>query len=168
MTGKEKCYKMKRLREKIAKENDISGFEFKECEFNGECEGYCPACDGEAMKLLELVHEKNKDNFVNPWKQNSIDDIPFNVPPLSGKVVEPRNVPPSQPPHVFRTEGVIIPRNENLLGGMKKMNFEENVEEPLMKKGIVKMPQKDNKKLFEDKKNPRGILNFRKKDKPEK
>ena len=61
MTGKEKCKYLKELRASIAKAYKIEGFEYKECEFKGECSGTCPACDAEAedlyMKLNAMGHE---------------------------------------------------------------------------------------------------------------
>ena len=169
MTGKEKCYEMKRLREKIAKENDIPGFEFRECDFNGECEGYCPACDNEAMQLLELINEKNKRNCENSSIKHPPNDGFTKIPPLSGKVVPPReNSPTIQPPIV--TQGIIIPRNEQFYRELQEKSPEtRNKKEPLMKKGVVKMPKGYNKKTIEDKeKHPRGIFGFTKKNKPKK
>lgn len=62
MTGKEKCRQLKRLRANIAKAYEIGGFEFEECDFQGECAGTCPACDEELKQLTKLIEEaKNRD-----------------------------------------------------------------------------------------------------------
>lgn len=60
MSGKEKCRKLKMMREAIAKENGIEGFEFKECDFQGDCIGTCPACEAELKELTRLVSEKKR------------------------------------------------------------------------------------------------------------
>jgi len=51
MSGKEKCEILKKIREKIAKENDIP-LNTRECSFEGECKGTCPRCEQE-LKYLE-------------------------------------------------------------------------------------------------------------------
>lgn len=50
MNGKEKCEALKSLRKKIADENGIP-YEPRECNFEGECDGTCPACEAEADYL---------------------------------------------------------------------------------------------------------------------
>lgn len=55
MTGKEKCAYLKRLREKIARKYGLSGFEFTECSFQGECAGTCPACESDLERLSSSV-----------------------------------------------------------------------------------------------------------------
>lgn len=58
MSGKDKCRKLKLMREAIAKEHGIEGFEFKECDFQGDCIGTCPACETELQELTRLINEK--------------------------------------------------------------------------------------------------------------
>ncbi len=58
MNGRELCDMMKRARERIAKENGIEGFEYKECPSKEPCEGHCPACDEEAKRLEKLIAQK--------------------------------------------------------------------------------------------------------------
>lgn len=56
MTGKEKCEALKQLRKLVAKANGIK-YEPAECNFQGECLGYCEKCDSEA-KYLESELER--------------------------------------------------------------------------------------------------------------
>ena len=63
MTGKEKCEALKRLREIIATANGIE-YRPTECNFEGECRGYCEKCDTEAKYLeaeLEQLEAEGKD-----------------------------------------------------------------------------------------------------------
>lgn len=62
MTGREKCRQLKHLRADIATVYGIEGFEFEECDFQGECTGTCPACDDELKQLTKLIEEaENRD-----------------------------------------------------------------------------------------------------------
>lgn len=133
MTGKEKCYEMKRMREKIAKDNDIEGFEFKECTFDGECQGYCPVCDNEAMKLREILIKKNAGG---PYI-NKINKSEPSFPVTKGLIL---------PPNI---QGGIRPYNElppDAVGGLSEMPY-------------PKTKQKEEKKSRET----RGIFGFPKK-----
>ena len=58
MTGKEKCKTLKEIRAKVAELNGIKGFEYKECPFDGECTGTCPACDAEVEALQVALEQK--------------------------------------------------------------------------------------------------------------
>lgn len=51
MRGREKCRILKKIREKIAQENDIE-YVTRECGFQGECRGTCPKCESE-LRYLE-------------------------------------------------------------------------------------------------------------------
>lgn len=68
MDGRKTCKEMKKVREKIAKEYGITGFEYKECDFKGECEGHCPACGEETLRLRELIKDKERINKINNKK----------------------------------------------------------------------------------------------------
>ena len=59
MTGKEKCKQLKRYRNTLAKVNGID-FKSKECNFEGECPGFCPACDEEILFLENELHKKEQ------------------------------------------------------------------------------------------------------------
>lgn len=69
MTGKEKCKYLKELRPAVAAAYKLNGFEYKECEFEVNCDGTCPSCDAEAQllyqKLQELGHELDVDALKN-------------------------------------------------------------------------------------------------------
>ena len=73
MTGKEKCEYFKKIREEIAKANDIPGFEYKDCNFQGDCDGTCPACDEELKALTDALSQKenailnDKDFPLDPF-----------------------------------------------------------------------------------------------------
>lgn len=54
--GKEKCERLREIRMKFAKDNNIP-YEFKECTHEGPCAGTCPLCDKEATDLAELAKE---------------------------------------------------------------------------------------------------------------
>ena len=70
MTGKEKCKYLKELRATIAEAYNISGFEYKECEFQGECDGTCPVCDEEAQLLYDKLKERGLDVDASALKSN--------------------------------------------------------------------------------------------------
>ena len=115
--GKEICYEMKKLRANIAEEYGIEGFEFKECDFEGECEGYCPACDDEVMRLRELVQEIKDKKFIEDLEKNG--DIPKDI--LTGKIKPIKEV----------TMGVVIPnfpedRKEKDFSGKVKFDSKSN------------------------------------------
>ncbi|MBR2025015.1 MAG: hypothetical protein IKA02_04340 [Clostridia bacterium] len=57
MTGKANCERLKRYRNKLAEVNGID-FKAKECDFQGECPGFCPACDEEILFLEKALKEK--------------------------------------------------------------------------------------------------------------
>ena len=59
MPGKERCKQLKFYRNRIAIVNGID-FQAKECDFHGECPGYCPACDEEILLLEKKLKEKEK------------------------------------------------------------------------------------------------------------
>jgi hypothetical protein len=59
MPGKERCKQLKFYRNRIAIVNGID-FQAKECDFQGECPGYCPACDEEILLLEKKLKEKEK------------------------------------------------------------------------------------------------------------
>ena len=58
MNSKEKCNWAKKIRAELAHKHNIPGFEYKECDFDGPCDGYCPKCDMEAEELYSLIREK--------------------------------------------------------------------------------------------------------------
>ena len=81
MTGKEKCEALKQLRKLVAKANGIK-YEPTECNFQGECLGYCEKCDADA-KYLEAELERleaegkeviSKDTLAQIVKLNSSGD----------------------------------------------------------------------------------------------
>ncbi|MBR2025016.1 MAG: hypothetical protein IKA02_04345 [Clostridia bacterium] len=57
MTEKERCEQLKRYRNKIAMLNGID-FKSKECDSQGYCPGYCPACDEEILFLEKELAKK--------------------------------------------------------------------------------------------------------------
>lgn len=62
MTGKEKCTQLKRYRNKIAEINGID-FKAKECDFQGDCPGFCPACDEEILLLEKELRKRERQGF---------------------------------------------------------------------------------------------------------
>lgn len=66
MNSKEKCNWMRKIRADLAQKYNIPGFEFKECDFTGECQGYCPKCDTETEELYRLIHEKKLEEYNKP------------------------------------------------------------------------------------------------------
>ena len=56
MTGKKKCGILRKIRQRIAAENDIP-FSTEECGFKGECTGTCPKCESE-LSYLEAQLER--------------------------------------------------------------------------------------------------------------
>lgn len=60
MIGKEVCKRLKAYRIDLAKANGID-FKPKECNFEGKCPGYCPACD-EEIRYLENELRKKAEN----------------------------------------------------------------------------------------------------------
>lgn len=57
--GHEKCEKLREIRRKIAKANDIF-YEPAVCTHQGPCFGTCPACDREIRYLDQMLEEKRK------------------------------------------------------------------------------------------------------------
>lgn len=55
--NKEECKMKKELRALIAQRYGFEGFEYKECEYDGDCSGTCPACEAEEKRLKELVDD---------------------------------------------------------------------------------------------------------------
>ena len=60
MLGKDVCKRLKAYRIDLAKANGID-FQPKECNFEGKCPGYCPACD-EEIRYLENELRKKEEN----------------------------------------------------------------------------------------------------------
>lgn len=60
MSGKDKCKRLKSYRNSLAKANGID-FVAQECNFEGDCPGYCPACD-EEIRFLEKELRKKEEN----------------------------------------------------------------------------------------------------------
>ena len=165
--GKELCYMMKKFRAELAERNGIEGFEFKECDFEGECKGYCPACDEEAMKLKELIDEKSKitTDEGKVSKDTKTDDSCIKRPSLKngrlrGKVI-------SEPMPIIQEEGLIIGPKDNekeniadrTLGDIRSFEMGSISETSLLE--TIKLPGP-----LIDKKKPRGINGlFGKKDK---
>ena len=56
MLGKQKCEMLKKIRVRIAEENEIP-FETRECTHQGQCSGTCPRCESE-MRYLENQLQK--------------------------------------------------------------------------------------------------------------
>lgn len=62
--GREKCNRLRKMREDIAKANEID-FQPAVCEHEGPCLGTCPACDAEMEYLMnELQKKKDKNDDV--------------------------------------------------------------------------------------------------------
>ena len=54
-----KCKTLKTYRENLAKINHIK-FKTTECDFEGECPGFCPACDEEILYLEKELRKKEE------------------------------------------------------------------------------------------------------------
>jgi hypothetical protein len=112
MTGKEQCDMLKRMREKIAKENGIEGFEYEKCPYEGPCNGTCPACDAEAESLYMALQKAGLDASKLIKQQTSTD--PLDLPDiddvrLMGEVsIEYFDVSDIE---IVETSGVIIPED---------------------------------------------------------
>ncbi len=59
MPGKERCQQLKFYRNRIAIVNELD-FKAKECDFQGECPGFCPACDEEILLLEKELKKKEQ------------------------------------------------------------------------------------------------------------
>lgn len=66
--GKEKCNFLKKIRKDIAKKLGID-LKQKECTFDGECSGTCPACQMEEKILNEQLLQKgiNDNSLKTPF-----------------------------------------------------------------------------------------------------
>lgn len=100
MTGKEKCKYLKALRAAIANAYKIEGFEYKECEFKGECSGTCPACDAEAEALYAKLNSLGHDMDAVALK-----DVEHSC--LNEKLEQPLH---------YQTKGKVMPRQRRLAG----------------------------------------------------
>lgn len=75
MNGKEKCEALKSLRKKIADENGIP-YEPRECNFEGECDGTCPACEAEADYLnCEIKKLEERGTFEAYEKEKIREEL---------------------------------------------------------------------------------------------
>ena len=88
MTGKEKCIILKDLRNKIALANGID-FISSECDFEGECLGYCPKCDDEIKFLENALQEKCGLDLDGLLDKNMIEDTSFMEELLKEYVIFP-------------------------------------------------------------------------------
>ena len=57
MTGKEKCRALRAIREKIARENELS-YPTDECHHQGKCSGTCPRCEQELADLTRQLEKR--------------------------------------------------------------------------------------------------------------
>ena len=121
MTGKEKCILMKRIRARIAEENGIEGFEFKECPSKGECLGTCPACDKETEDLQKALEEKG---------------VSVVVPKVSDAVEFVGTVSTDLPSDIKNNNDIAIKINPDPVEGRGRIMFEREREifEPVIEK----------------------------------
>ena len=59
MNGKRKCKILKQIRAEIAKRNDID-YVTSECQYQGDCTGTCPKCEGEVRYLEQELHKRRQ------------------------------------------------------------------------------------------------------------
>jgi hypothetical protein len=124
MTGKEKCKILKEIRNKIALLNEID-FVSSECDYEGECQGFCPKCDSEAHFLdKELQNRADMGYRINlsPLNDLSIFDI---IDTSDGKIVDS-----SLEIDERLKEYIVLPENENveiegLLGDIVPDDFDD-------------------------------------------
>ena len=57
MIGKARCAQLKKIRQEIARRNDIH-LEIKACDYEGDCAGTCPACDAEVRYLEDMLERR--------------------------------------------------------------------------------------------------------------
>ena len=75
MKGKDKCELLKKIRQKIADENNIK-YTAVECDFQGDCAGTCPKCESELEYLdKELEKKQNAGEIINIKNIFSSDDF---------------------------------------------------------------------------------------------
>jgi len=77
MRGKKKCKILKEIRKRIADENDIP-YEIRNCNYQGDCSGTCPKCEGE-LRWLEYQLKK-KEELGQPVKINARNLEDYDVP----------------------------------------------------------------------------------------
>ena len=169
MTGKEKCKYLKTLRAVVANAYNIEGFEYKDCEFKGDCDGTCPACDTEAQllyqKLQELGHDLDVAALKSSEQEIKIENNPSEqIRPkpqrLQGKVLQrPRDddnfMQLEEDPQYIQTVGVIAPQEPN--GNNKSHSIRGNMQK------ITPDSKKEKTDTVEEK--PRGLRGLFKKKK---
>ena len=78
MTGKEKCELLKAMRKEMAEANGIV-YLTTECNFQGECPGYCPKCDAEARyidyELSRLAKEGKEIKIAGIAYQDFLSEV---------------------------------------------------------------------------------------------
>lgn len=91
MLGKDVCKRLKAYRIDLAKANGID-FQPKECNFEGKCPGYCPACDEEIRYLENELRKKeeNGDTIKLEWLIKLAFEKVDGVDNLDGKEFEKR------------------------------------------------------------------------------
>ena len=62
MKGKSTCKLLKSIRQQIANANGIS-YQPKECHYEGECAGTCPACEAEIRYLETQLRERKRKGW---------------------------------------------------------------------------------------------------------
>ena len=61
MEDKSVCKYLKEIREKVANQYNISGFEYEPCDWEDCCVKPCPDCEQKAVELIKLLNEKHVD-----------------------------------------------------------------------------------------------------------
>lgn len=79
MSGKEKCYELKKYREALADLYGVKGFKFKECLSKGKCVGTCSRCDKEVQRLNKKIGFYNLRELEWPNMRKIDVRTPFNI-----------------------------------------------------------------------------------------
>jgi hypothetical protein len=183
MIEKKQCKLLKEMRAKIAKDNGIDGFEYKDCPYEGPCSGTCPACDAEAEALYYAL--KNNGKSVDP------KDIGYSKDRINQFVSELNNKPLVMGMPVLPDDNYIDPKNtainaDRLLGEMKYVDPNESKnsnEDVVIMQGKIMPPsplshktrgkisksawEKEQRKTDNSSKKPRGLIGLFKKKKDE-
>ena len=128
MSGKNRCGLLKKIRQMIAKKNNIP-YEPVECNHQGDCAGTCPKCD-EEVAYLEQELEKRKS-----------EGAPVEVAGVASHLVPP--MPPSakEPPMLM---GYMLPPQEVEKQQERAIEFEKMLRQmQSMSPGVVAPPRKD-------------------------
>lgn len=120
MNGKARCAQLKKIRQEIARRNDIH-LEIKACDYEGDCAGTCPACEAEVRYLEDALERRRAAGLPIELKDICLSDICAFMrlsPDEAARLSEPLDDEDQTEKITMGRIEVIQPLNSGLLGGL--------------------------------------------------